>query len=103
MKILLSVLLLPLSIAYFSMTPSQTHLSGFRLDEKPIAIDQELDDIQAFSHNEWNLLLKKHVTAGGKVNYKGFKTDQSKLDAYLKRLTHNPPQSSWDKKEKLAF
>jgi len=55
------------------------------------------------SHQQWDRLLKKHVSAAGMVNYKGFQKDQSELDGYLKTLSDNAPQSSWSANEQKAF
>lgn len=55
------------------------------------------------THSTWTSLLKKHVDTKGHVDYKGFKTDEVKLDAYLAVLSKNPPTSSWKKEDKLAF
>ena len=53
-------------------------------------------------HNNYNLLLKKHVSNNGKVNYKGFKKDILNLQNYLNMLklvdVNALPQN-----EKLAF
>ncbi len=54
-------------------------------------------------HAEWDALLKKHVSAAGKVNYKKFKTDVAKLDAYLKEIAADAPASSWTANEKKAY
>ncbi|MCB0847614.1 MAG: DUF547 domain-containing protein, partial [Bacteroidetes bacterium] len=56
-----------------------------------------------FSHDKWDELLRKHVTSTGKVNYKGFKSEKAKLDAYLKELSDNPPATSWSKNKQLAY
>ncbi len=58
---------------------------------------------QAFSHAAWNALAQKHISATGKVNYKGFKADLTAFDAYLKSLSDNPIQSSWSRNEKMAY
>jgi len=55
------------------------------------------------THDQWDLLLEKHVSATGKVNYKGFKADISKLDAYLKSLQDNPIESKWSRNQKMAY
>ncbi|MEH6659662.1 DUF547 domain-containing protein [Leeuwenhoekiella marinoflava] len=54
-------------------------------------------------HSAWDALLKKHVDANGMVNYKGFKTDRSKLDAYLKQLSGYKPSNDWSVQELLAY
>ena len=54
----------------------------------------------AVSHSEWTVLLQKYVSATGKVDYQGFKSDKKNLDAYLGKLRENSPQSSWSKNQK---
>ncbi len=58
---------------------------------------------KAPSHQQWDKLLKKHVNAAGLVDYKGFKADKAELDAYLKTLSSNPPQSSWSVNDQKAY
>ncbi len=55
------------------------------------------------SHEAWGRLLKKHVDDLGNVDYPGFQKEVSQLDAYLKELSQNAPNSEWDKNQKLAF
>jgi len=55
------------------------------------------------SHEAWDVLLKKYVSAAGKVNYKGLKADKNKLEDYLKTLSANAPEESWSKAEEMAF
>jgi hypothetical protein len=54
-------------------------------------------------HSVWNDLLKKHVSATGKVNYKGFKTDLELLDSYMRSLNENAPSETASKEERLAY
>lgn len=54
-------------------------------------------------HDAWNRLLGKHVSAAGKVNYKGFKADQQALDAYLQQLAANPPAGTWPRADQMAY
>jgi len=55
------------------------------------------------SHAKWEVLLKTHVSKSGVVNYKGFKSDQVILNAYLNQLESNAPTSSWSKNETMAY
>jgi hypothetical protein len=55
------------------------------------------------SHETWDNLLRKHVTADGKVNYTGFQKDMAKLQAYLDLLAKQLPESSWGRNERLAY
>jgi hypothetical protein len=65
--------------------------SGYSLQAEPV------------SHARFTELLKKHVSAGGKVNYKGFIRDSVQLNQYLKQLSDNPPQNSWSRDDQLAY
>lgn len=56
----------------------------------------------AISHTKFEALLSKYVSAAGKVNYKGIKSEATKLDEYLTQL-ENTDVPSLSKKEKLAF
>ncbi len=58
---------------------------------------------KAPSHQQWDRLLKKYVNRNGLVNYKGFKSDEAELNAYLKTLSDNPPQGSWGENEQKAY
>jgi hypothetical protein len=52
----------------------------------------------------WTLLLKKHVSESGKVNYKGFIKDSLELNTFLSALSHNPPDTkTWSKEAQLAY
>lgn len=55
------------------------------------------------SHDSWDQLLRKYVSSAGKVNYKGFKSDKTAMQAYLDQLSTNPPQSNWSRNERLAY
>jgi hypothetical protein len=55
------------------------------------------------SHQTWNELLYKNVTASGKVSYKGFKTDEEKLNSYLAMLASNVAQANWSRHEQMAY
>ncbi len=57
----------------------------------------------AIDHSQWDALLKKYVNTNGNVDYKGFKKDEAKLDAYLKMLSENEPANSWSVQELLAY
>jgi hypothetical protein len=54
-------------------------------------------------HSGWDALLKKNVSSAGKVNYKGFRTDKTKLEAYLKELENNVPSNDESANAKKAF
>jgi hypothetical protein len=54
-------------------------------------------------HSEWDKLLKKYVNSQGMVDYKGFKNNEAKLDAYLKMLSEKEPSNDWSVQELLAY
>jgi hypothetical protein len=61
------------------------------------------DKETSVTHTSFNTLLTKYVTSEGVVNYKGLKTEQSKLKTYIASLQSNSPNSSWSRNEKLAY
>jgi hypothetical protein len=76
------------------------------VDNKPITVEKpspKQAKMLGFDHSVWNDLLKKHVSATGKVNYKGFKTDLETLDSYMRSLNENAPTESSSKEERLAY
>lgn len=71
--------------------------------ETPKSIEAAKPVIAKPNHSSFNGLLAKYVSASGNVNYKGLKSTESKLDAYLKDLDANVPAGDWTKDEKLAY
>jgi len=68
----------------------------------------DLEEIQlpnspTVTHDRWNILLQKHVTASGSVNYAGFKNDNILFEEYLNDLTKHPPGKNWSEKEQLVY
>lgn len=51
----------------------------------------------------FNSLLQTHVSQNGYVDYKGFKTDEAKLDNYLSHLATTSPKKSWSVAKTKAF
>lgn len=54
-------------------------------------------------HDEFDALLRKYVSSSGKVNYKGLKNDEGKLNSYLQKLESTVIEKSWNRNKKLAF
>ena len=72
--------------------------------EKEIKIPvEETTAAPAFNHDVFNTLLSSYVSSSGKVNYKGLKGEESKLDAYLADLAKNAPAGDWSKNKALAY
>jgi len=59
--------------------------------------------LEVFNHSGWDQLLKKHVTADGRVNYEGFRNDKGILRDYIASLGANMPSESWSRDDKLAY
>ena len=55
------------------------------------------------STQAWNELLNKHVSATGKVSYRGFQQEAAKLQGFLDELAAHPPQKDWPRAEKMAY
>jgi len=58
---------------------------------------------KAINHDMWHQVLQKYVSTNGNVNYKDLKNNRKELDAYLKLLQANHPQSTWTEPERLAY
>ena len=56
------------------------------------------------SHAIWDSLLQQHVSKAGKVDYKGFIKDSTRLNQYLELLSSNHPNDDlWTAEERLAY
>lgn len=75
----------------------------FGITQSCFAVDTPTSAAAPISHDIWDNLLKKHVSATGFVNYGGLKKDQAELKKYLELLSTNAPATSWTKEEKLAY
>lgn len=61
-------------------------------------------DSKPVSHEQWDVLLKKHVGADGLVDYKGFVRDSAALNKYLRLLeTAHPSDKNWSRNEQMAY
>ena len=61
-------------------------------------------EARPISHTLWDSLLQLHVTTSGRVDYKGFIKDSTKLQQYLNLLSsHHPNDKFWTKEERLAY
>jgi Protein of unknown function, DUF547 len=81
-------------------TPTQV------IDNKVVVVEKSMEKPvkkPESDHSVWNDLLKKHVSATGKVSYKGFKGDLEILDSYMRSLNENAPSESATKEERLAY
>lgn len=60
-------------------------------------------DPSPVSHQGFNSLLQKYVSATGKVNYKGLKKDKALLNAYTAELAKQIPAKGWTANASLAY
>lgn len=61
-------------------------------------------DARPISHSSWDALLKKHVSAAGWVDYRGFISDSLALNAYLDLLrSSHPSDQTWSREEQMAY
>jgi hypothetical protein len=58
---------------------------------------------QKNKHERWNQQLQKFVNQQGQVDYKGWMTEKSNLDAYIKTLEKMPPLETASKEAQLAY
>lgn len=77
-------------------TTVQNKVEEKKPDKEVVELKKEL------THTIWDGLLKKYVSATGKVNYKALKTDK-KFDTYLQLLKDNPIQHNWSRNQKMAY
>ncbi|MFI5203912.1 MAG: DUF547 domain-containing protein [Flavobacteriales bacterium] len=61
------------------------------------------EETEKISHTKWNDLLTKYVSADGKVNYKGFKTDKAKLEEYCDLLAKTSPKDDWSSLDRKVY
>ena len=96
-------------LAFFLQSCNLISAAGFSSQGQPTKeVGPKLTSTTANSavnvdHSAWNSLLKKHVNSQGLVDYKGFKNDKGKLDAYLKMLAQQNPSDDWSVQELLAY
>ena len=55
------------------------------------------------NHQKLDSLLQQYVSAEGRVNYKGLKTEKAALDAYCLDLSSHPVEETWSREEKMAY
>jgi hypothetical protein len=101
-------------VAFFSLSCQNTNSEGTKVSGEKSSMGEKTSDIKIFdedkfavengpNHKPWTELLQKHVDKKGMVDYKGFKKDIDKLDAYLKTLSDDPAKKSWSEDEQLAY
>jgi hypothetical protein len=67
-------------------------------------IENTFAQVKPPSHEIYDKLLKKNVTAGGKVNYKAFIKDSVEFNKYLTIISNTrPDEKTWTKNERMAF
>ena len=69
----------------------------------PKKIEEKTIKETVFTHQQFDAFLKAYVSPTGIVNYKGMKSNESKLDDYITTLNSNPLQQHWSRNKKLAY
>lgn len=80
-----SFLILSMALIFNSIDIDKTELN------RPIF---EIVIVENFNHSDWNILLQKHVSEKGNVNYRAFKKEELKLTSYLNSLSNNYPSET---------
>ncbi len=66
-------------------------------------ISFNLATTQNINHNKWTQFLQTYVNENGNVDYKTIQANPNLLNTYIEELISQPPKSSWNKNEKLAY
>lgn len=79
--------------------------NDIKIVDKPLIapINKTNEKTKIFSHETFHQLLQKYVTESGNVDYKGIKTNYSKLQHYIVELGENLPENTASKETKLAY
>ncbi len=93
----------PIKEVIVDQSPVTKNVEPIAEVETPKPIEEVKPVIAKPNHSAFNDLLVKYVSASGNVNYKGLKSTEAKLDAYLQDLDANVPAGDWSKDEKLAY
>ncbi|MCI4666646.1 MAG: DUF547 domain-containing protein [Bacteroidia bacterium] len=75
----------------------------FMKGEKIVYKDLLAENSKKPSHDDWDGMLKLYVQENGDVDYKGWLEDSLRLNAYLEKISSNPPGTSWTKADQLAY
>jgi len=61
-------------------------------------------DSEPISHEQWDRLLRDHVSPDGSVDYRGLLENREALQSYLDLLaTHHPNDAHWTDAEQMAY
>ena len=67
-------------------------------------VSKVASDSQPITHEDWTVLLQKHVDIHGNVDYKGFVEDSVALNKYLQKISsHHPNDKNWSSNERKAY
>lgn len=68
------------------------------------SVPEKDSESKPVSHQIWDQLLKKHVGDNGKINYKGFIKDTTKLNQYIELISsHYPNDQYWSREQQMAY
>jgi len=64
----------------------------------------QISNSNPMTHEVWDEIVHKHVSASGEVDYKGIIQDSVQFNTYLDQLSsHHPNETNWTKVERLAY
>ena len=81
---------------------SLTQISGQSL-ARTNSYSLKTQKTEKVKYQDWELLLQKHVTPNGIVDYIGFKKDITKFNLFLTELSNTKINSTWTKEDKMAY
>ncbi|MFH4966965.1 DUF547 domain-containing protein [Gaetbulibacter sp. M240] len=68
-----------------------------------INVPNKTNALQTPDYAHWTVLLQKHVSDDGNVNYEGFKQDWSPLKRFIQTLSTQTPNEHWSKEQVLSY
>jgi hypothetical protein len=77
--------------------------AGNIIKDKSVEENSTQEESSTNLHGIFNELLESYVSSSGKVNYAGLKSNQTKLEKYLKALSSNTIKKDWSRNKKLAY
>ena len=81
----------------------ESFTDGYITDDSISVSIEIVKPIQLFDHSTFNILLSKHVSINGNVDYEAIKSDWKALKDYITQLSNNLPNNTWTKEEKLVY
>ena len=88
-----------LTLAFLVLLPTASH----KQHSSELMGQTDLLQNEHGQHDQWDILLQKHVSPSGDVDYSGFKEDIELLEEYLSVLSENAPNENAPREAKLVY